>query len=225
MGKLVLSPSQVKDWRTCKLRWAFRIEGAPSDTNRYLARGSKIHREIEAGQSPELEDYYRVVQPRPEVIEREQLLEVDLYRDPQLWVVLRGRIDALAYLDGQLVVVDYKTGQRRPKRLRYQLIYPLMVYRARGEKPTQLVVEYLDDLSRYSVDPWPALTELVQEYVGAAREIKQQMKVGLFPPNPGYHCGFCGYRQQCLEIFPPDSPNDGRIKLGGNENDSSTAGL
>lgn len=214
MGKLILSPSQVKDWKTCRLKWAFRIEGVPPDTEiPHLRRGSEIHKRIEEGESEELVEFYRRVQPEPEVLEREMLVEAPLSYRKGTWVIVRGRIDALAKLSGRLVVVDYKTGKRRPKRLRYQLIYPLLVYRALGQKPVEMVVEYLDDYSRYRTDPWPEMEGLVREYEEIAQEIKEQMAKGAFPPQPGFHCRFCGYRQRCLEIYPPEDPTDLRIRV------------
>jgi len=130
-------------------------------------------------------------------------------------VPLRGFLDRLDLApNGQLRVVDYKTG-RAPgpdfeARALYQLkFYALMIYRLRGIVPAQLKLIYLAD--GMSLQYAPAESELVSFENGVVAlwaAITRALDTGDFPPRPSGMCQYCAHQALCPEFggTPPPYP-------------------
>jgi putative RecB family exonuclease len=125
-------------------------------------------------------------------------------------LALSGRVDRLDDRDGELVVVDYKTGRR-----------PLGVDDARGSMALALYavaaartlrrpcrrVE-LHHLPTDTVLAWEHTDESLARQVGRAEQIADEAAAATaasgsaaadpFPPRPGAQCGWCDLRAHCL---------------------------
>ncbi len=128
-------------------------------------------------------------------------------------MALAGRVDRLDDRDGELVVVDYKTGRRpltpddartSPQLALYAVAVASMFRRActRVElhhlpTGTVLAAEHDQDSLRRQVDRASAVAQdivLAEDTVAAGGPVDE-----LFPPAPSYRCGWCDYRQHCVE--------------------------
>jgi len=156
----------------------------------------------------ELEDPTRL-----EPAGRELRLEVPLSDG----LLLRGIVDRLdATPDGDLRVVDYKTG-RAPSELReagalFQMrFYALVLWRSRGVVPRLLQLVYLGsgDVLRYSPDEADLLaTERKVRALWAAIELARETRD--WRPNPGRLCSWCDHQAVCPAFGgePPPLPAD-----------------
>ncbi|MGF6886996.1 putative RecB family exonuclease [Nocardia sp. GAS34] len=164
----------------------------------------EVHRLVRA--------YYRLEDPTaldPESCE--SLLEVRLPDGSPL----RGFVDRIDVAsDGELRVVDYKTG-RSPapgaeNRALFQLkFYALMMLRIRGIVPAELRLIYLSDgqILTYRPDREELLRfERILSALWAA--ISTALRSGDFPPNRSWLCEFCDYQRLCPAFggTPPPYP-------------------
>lgn len=158
-----------------------------------------------------LTTYFGMEDPRAiEPTHREQLVEVSLGDG----LLLRGYVDRMDEANGQLRVVDYKTG-RAPGELweqsaMFQLrFYALVVQRATGRIPERLQLLYLgncevltyhpdaDDLERFERKlraMWLAITRAADRQDWRPRKSKK--------------CDWCSFQAQCPEFggTPPPLP-------------------
>lgn len=159
-----------------------------------------------------LDRYFTLEDPtRLEPAEREFYVETVL--DSRL--LLRGFVDRLdVAADGQLRVVDYKTGRApgpefEAKALFQMKFYALVIWRTRGVIPSVLQLIYLGngEVLRYTPDEADLLaTERKVEAVFQAirwAEDNQDWR-----PNPGHLCGWCSHQALCPAFggTPPPLP-------------------
>lgn len=113
---------------------------------------------------------------------------------------LVGFIDRVEEENGGLVVVDYKTGKRKPTPREasedLQLtVYALAVRETLGQDAVRVEFHSLRDGSAItSQRDETALACLLGEVRAFAENALAQ---GTFPPCPGYYCRFCDYRELC----------------------------
>ncbi len=116
----------------------------------------------------------------------------------------RGVIDRLE-LDGngELVVVDYKTG-RPPSHLREQdklaavLFYALLVERVIGKRPRAVKLIYLKDRIVIETEVTPQRLKAVATRTSAVwHAVRAACETESFRPRPSRLCNFCAYRCQC----------------------------
>ncbi len=148
-----------------------------------------------------LDSYFTLEDPtRIQPIGRELMVEFDLGDGP----VLRGIIDRLdATADGDLRVVDYKTGVTpreafEAKALFQMKFYALVLYRTRGVVPRQLRLLYLGDkdMLRYAPD-----TDELDRFERTLRAIWAAIQASIdkqeFRPSPSRLCSWCDYQALC----------------------------
>lgn len=114
---------------------------------------------------------------------------------------LSGSIDLLEEDEVGVTLLDLTTAARKssPAQLADDLTltaYALAARRILGEKNVKLVRFHLRDgscgeTSRSEEDCYRLESE-------ALPQVAQAVEVGAFPPQPGYWCRFCPYRERCL---------------------------
>ncbi len=148
-----------------------------------------------------LDSYFTLEDPtRIEPVGRELMVEFDLGDGP----VLRGIIDRLdATPDGDLRVVDYKTGVTpreafEAKALFQMKFYALVLYRTHGVVPRQLRLLYLGDQDMLSYAPD---AEELDRFERTLRAIWAAIQASIdkqeFRPSPSRLCAWCDYQALC----------------------------
>ncbi len=159
-----------------------------------------------------LDGYFAVEDPRRlEPAERECLVEAVV--DDHL--LIRGYIDRLDVSpDGDLRVVDYKTGgaprEAFEARALFQLkFYALVLWRTRGIVPRSLRLVYLKDAEAcdYSPDP-EELGRFEKNLVALWRAIDRATQARDFRPKPSRLCDWCSHQSRCPAYggTPPPFP-------------------
>jgi putative RecB family exonuclease len=159
-----------------------------------------------------LDGYFSVEDPRRlEPAERECLVEAVV--DDNL--LIRGYIDRLdVSADGQLRVVDYKTGgaprEAFEARALFQLkFYALVLWRTRGVVPRTLRLLYLKDAEACDYAPdVEELTRFERTLVALWRAIDRATAERDFRPKPSRLCGWCTHQSRCPAFggTPPPFP-------------------
>ncbi|MDQ3576535.1 MAG: PD-(D/E)XK nuclease family protein, partial [Actinomycetota bacterium] len=148
-----------------------------------------------------LDAYFALEDPtRIQPLGRELMVEFDLGDGP----VLRGIIDRLdATADGDLRVVDYKTGVApreafEAKALFQMKFYALVLYRSRGVVPRQLRLVYLGDKDMLSYAPDAGELD---RFEGTLRAIWAAIQASVdkqeFRPSPSRLCSWCDHQALC----------------------------
>jgi putative RecB family exonuclease len=176
------------------------------------AEGAELAEWLESAQHL-LGNYFLLEDPsRFEPAAREQLVEVVIDG-----LRLRGYVDRLdENADGELRVVDYKTGTTpreafEGKALFQMKFYALVLWRTRGVVPRQLRLMYLADTDTLSYAP--DADELVRfertlRAIWAA--IERATQSGDFRPSPSRLCEWCDHQIRCPAFggTPPPFPSD-----------------
>jgi len=130
-------------------------------------------------------------------------LELNLSTDLD-GVTVRGIIDRLDELeDGNLAVVDYKTGraprsEQSKSRLRGVQMYALMCEAELGRRPSVVRLLYLRDRLVISATPTDqAMRGTRQRALGVWSAIERACREDDFRPNPSSLCRFCAFQAYC----------------------------
>lgn len=114
--------------------------------------------------------------------------------------VLCGVIDRLEAGAVGLIVVDYKTGQRKPKAQEVAVDLQLTIYAYAVEQLFNLPVERVTYLHLRDCTPLSA-SRGPDDYRHLLHEVLPHVATGieanLFPPLFGYWCNYCEYRAEC----------------------------
>ena len=111
---------------------------------------------------------------------------------------IRGRIDRLDDLGGEVAIIDYKTGAAKekmnPESKEQLLIYQIAAEEIFKLKPKELVYHYLEENKKASFlgtekDKQDLKEKIVEEV--------EAIKASDFAPTPGWQCGFCDFRDIC----------------------------
>jgi putative RecB family exonuclease len=116
---------------------------------------------------------------------------------------LRGVIDRLDAPDGELEVVDYKTG--RPPSQAWEAksmmgvnLYALMCQKEYGTLPTSVRLMYVRDLVNLSSSPTEQSTRALERKVDAIRTaVWKACETGSFTAKKNTLCNFCDYKPWC----------------------------
>lgn len=112
-------------------------------------------------------------------------------------------IDCVYSNGSDLIVVDYKTGNRTPAGVTQLGLYASAVEKVSGVRPKwgafymtrKGMIDDLTDLTPWGIDFY--------EYAFSA--MNQQLQLGMFAPNVSDHCGYCSYRDYCIAVNGPKS--------------------
>jgi putative RecB family exonuclease len=194
--------------------WQTLLEEAPQTAELFAddSDGAELAEWLESA-STLLGNYFDLEDPaRIEPAAREQLVEVVIDG-----LRLRGYVDRLdVNQDGDLRVVDYKTGSTpreafEAKALFQMKFYALVLWRTRGIVPRQLRLMYLADTDTLSYAP--DAEELVRfertlKAIWAA--IERATQTGDFRPSPSRLCAWCDHQVRCPAFggTPPPFPAD-----------------
>ena len=149
-------------------------------------------------------------------IERELKLTEDLGE-----IVVRGILDRMDERpDGELVIIDYKTGKAPPER--YALpaffalkIYALLVQRQTGRTPAELRLMYLGNSTMYSIEiDRNTLDGIERQLLALTATIRAAVESDNFPPKPSALCRWCAFRDLCPEGQAYGAPEPA-LPLGG----------
>jgi len=166
-----------------------------------------------------LANYFALEDPtRLEPAAREQLVEtvVDGLR-------LRGYVDRLDVSpDGDLRVVDYKTGATpreafEAKALFQMKFYALVLWRTRGVVARQLRLIYLADTDTLTYSPDADELERFERTLKAIwAAIERATLAGEFRPSPSRLCDWCDHQALCPAFggTPPPFPTDALAAIG-----------
>jgi putative RecB family exonuclease len=139
-------------------------------------------------------------------------------------LLLRGIIDRLDVTEqGELVVVDYKTGRvpgpnQEQQRLAGVQFYALLCEQVLGRRPAKVRLLYLREPVCIEADPSDqALRGLRQRTMAIWSAIERACEAEDFRPKPSALCGWCSYKALCPAFggdpalaanWPLDSPGE-----------------
>jgi RecB family exonuclease len=116
--------------------------------------------------------------------------------------LIRGIIDRVDQVEDGLVIVDYKTGKRKPSQKQLSedvqlTIYALAAQRLFKQQVKQVVYYHLRDQTTFPVllEEERLQTLLLETLPQVACGIEERR----FAPCSGYWCRFCDYRELCRE--------------------------
>jgi putative RecB family exonuclease len=118
-------------------------------------------------------------------------------------VRLRGIIDRLDLVDGELVVTDYKTGrapgpQYEQRRLMGVAIYALLCERVLGRRPARVQLLHLAEPVAIISTPDELLLRGVEKKIAAVwAAVERACDRSDFRPNPSRLCDFCSFQAHC----------------------------
>lgn len=144
-------------------------------------------------------NYFRLEDPRtvtPMGIELKLEVEIEGLR-------LRGIIDRLDLVDGELVVTDYKTG-RSPSdigakaRMQGVHVYALMCERFFGRRPIRVQLLHLAEPEAVIAEPTEQSTRALERRLRAVwSAVESACETEDFRPRPSALCDWCSFQQWC----------------------------
>ncbi len=128
-------------------------------------------------------------------------------------IIAEGRVDRIDVREGELVIVDYKTGRHAltTDDARGSQALALYAIAARRTLRKQCHRVELHHLPTRSVAAWEHTDDSLARHVGRAEESADELTVAgdtlaaggdadiLFPPAPGRQCSWCDFRRSCPE--------------------------
>ena len=119
-------------------------------------------------------------------------------------ITIHGILDRLdERQDGELVIIDYKTGTAPPER--YALpaffalkIYALLVRRMFGRTPAELRLMYLGNATVYSIRVSNRVLDgMERQLLALTKAIRRAIEEDHFPPRRSVLCGWCSFQNIC----------------------------
>ena len=121
-------------------------------------------------------------------------------------ITVRGVLDRMdERSDGEVVIIDYKTGKAPPERYAILAffalkIYALLVQRQTGRTPAELRLMYLGNSTMYSIDiDRNTLDGIERQLRALTATIRAAFEKDNFPPRPSVLCGWCSFWDFCPE--------------------------
>ena len=165
-----------------------------------LALSEAGQRALLADASALVDNYLRLEDP-----DEVTALGVELTLEAEIGgLFLRGIVDRLdATPDGELVIVDYKTGrvpsaQQEQQRLAGVQFYALLCEHVLGRRPAKVRLLYLREPVCIEADPSEqALRGLQQRTTAIWSAIERACESEDFRPKPSALCGWCSFKPLC----------------------------
>src|SRR3989344_9119505 len=131
--------------------------------------------------------------------------QTEIYMQSEKYNV-RGYIDAIIEIDGEVYIIDYKTSSKDEMTGDYQLqlaIYAMMYQEKEGKLPNKLVLHFL----RHGTKKF---LEITSELIEKAKKECELIKINTvsndikdYEKNPGYYCkwrtGQCSFYELCYK--------------------------
>jgi RecB family exonuclease len=159
----------------------------------------------------------------PVGLERWVSAPVSAGEDAKPSMIIEGRADRIDERDGELVIVDYKTGRRPPDEHDARSSQALAMYAVAASrtlrKPCRTVE--LHHLPSGTIAAAEHTEESLRRQLGRAGQTAEDLRVAtdtleeggdaqaLFPASAGKHCSWCDFRPSCAEgqkAAPPAQP-------------------
>ncbi|MGX7679215.1 RecB family exonuclease [Jatrophihabitans sp. DSM 45814] len=168
---------------------------------------------------------------RPEAVEPRGVERTVAARTSIL--AISGRVDRIDERDGELVIVDYKTGRSRLDADDARGSLALALYAVAAERTLHQrcrTVE-LHNIRTGHVAAFEHTEESLQQHIGRAEQTATDIvaardtvaggadPVEVFEPNPGPSCSWCDFRRNCREGQSVSQPKDSWAGLGVLESD------
>lgn len=127
-------------------------------------------------------------------------------------MIVEGRADRIDQRDGELVIVDYKTGRRTPDTRTAEDAQALALYAVAAARTLRLPCHRVElhHVPTGTVAAAEHTAESLRGHLGRAEEIAERARVAteaaeaggdadtLFPARPERRCGSCDFRTSCL---------------------------
>lgn len=196
----------LSTYRQCPLRAKLRyIDNIPDPGNKYSARGTDIHNELEAivkerQPVPEKFEYFaphlNAVMDQDPVVEKKFRFDVNWKPTTDYdstWLVVKQ--DLMVVQPGEfLLTVDYKSGQKDPaKHVQQMIVYSIAGWILYPDLPEYIAeMWYIDKKDIMSKTFTPDLLEAARARLDA--EVDKMFNDTLFRPRPSQpNCQYCPY--------------------------------
>lgn len=128
-------------------------------------------------------------------------------------IIAEGRVDRIDERDGELVIIDYKTGRHAltVDDARGSQALAMYALAARRTLRRPCVRVELHHLPTGEVHGWEHTEESLNRHLGRVRESAEDLRLAtdtlaagadpdeVFPPTVGRHCSWCDFRRHCPE--------------------------
>lgn len=162
-----------------------------------------------------LRDYFQLEDPK-KVVPLDS--ELDMLEEIN-GMTLRGILDRMDEDDdGELVILDYKTGKAPPQRFSESAFFAMKIYAAlirqiTGRTPKRLELLYLNGPTRLTRDVSEATIESILAEVRKLWDaINTSFETGVWEPKPQRLCDWCYFKDQC-PAFAEGDPRDERGRM------------
>ena len=113
---------------------------------------------------------------------------------------LAGAVDRLEEGEAGLVIVDFKSGQRKPKPADLEgdvqfVLYAVALEKMRGKRVEKVIHLHLRDGAQHEMIPKEEQFAWLLDEV--LPHVAQSVARGEFAPRAGYWCNWCDYRELC----------------------------
>ncbi|MBX3246098.1 MAG: PD-(D/E)XK nuclease family protein [Myxococcales bacterium] len=125
----------------------------------------------------------------------------------------RGIIDLVELVDGDVQVVDFKTGKRKAEHEMQLKLYGVLWWRRTGFRPARLVVQYLNERSEWRIGEAELLAaeRRLEESIDDAKRLLADTPA---EARPGEDCGYCPARARCAAGWRAYQASLGRPRAG-----------